>query len=70
MAAPADVQRRNTAPVHSIEEQLVEQVNNLTRSLRLLVQKIDGDADADDDYEASITDELIATAPRIIVPTP
>lgn len=70
MALPAAIQRKNTAPVRSLEEAMLEQINNLTTTIRLFAAKLDGDADGDTDYEASLVDELIATAPQIIEPTP
>ena len=70
MALPAPIQRRNTARPHSIEDALVEQVNNLTATVRAFAAKLDGDDDGDSDYEASLVDEQVATAPRIIEPTP
>lgn len=70
MAPPTAVQRKNTAPVRSLEEAMLEQINNLTLTVRAFADKLDGDDDGDSDYADTLTESTVPTAPRIIEPTP
>ena len=64
MAIPTDVGVRPDGLVGSSNAHLITQVTNLVASLRLLTAKLDADVGVTDtNYNALITDSVIATAP-------
>lgn len=67
MATPDNVTARPNSLAGSLENELRDQVNNLTASLRLLTAKLDADGDLTaTDFAEVVTDDTNASAPAII----
>lgn len=67
MAAPADVQRRNTTPQGSDLAEMKLQLNNLITKFRALCTKLDSDAGVTDvNYFGTLADSGAADPPTKI----